>query len=152
MREIRFRGQPLTTYGWVYGHYIEIHNPFVTAKRRGLSLTEGAKPEDVLLGPERETVRGFSMVNPETVGQFTGLKDRNGKDIYEGDYLVCKQYLGGNFVEYATERGHVVFDAGAFCLKRKQGVFRAFRCWFDNYKIEIIGNVHENPELLGEQT
>jgi uncharacterized phage protein (TIGR01671 family) len=80
--------------------------------------------------------------------QYTGLKDKNGKEIYEGDYLRCKQYIGGNFVEYHLELGYVEFVHGAFGLHRKQGFYRPFKDWLEEYELEVLGNIHDNPELL----
>ena len=86
-------------------------------------------------------------VDPDTVGQYTGLKDKNGREIYEGDVLSCSKYIDGNFAERCCERGYVEFKDGAFGLHRKQGYYRPFRDWFDGWDFEVIGNVHE-PELL----
>lgn len=87
--------------------------------------------------------------------QFTGLRDSkrteeypNGQEIYEGDYLRCKKYIGGNFVEYCYELGYVEFIHGAFGLHRKQGFYRPFKDWLEDYELEVIGNIYENPELL----
>ena len=80
---------------------------------------------------------------------YIGISDDNRLDIYEGDYLRCKKYIGGNFAEHSYERGYVEFICGAFGLHRKQGFYRPFNHWFEDYELEIIGNIHENPELLG---
>jgi uncharacterized phage protein (TIGR01671 family) len=129
MREIKFRGlsDNFEPREWFYGclvnqddkHYI-IH----------------------------EDIENMVIVDPETVGQYTGLKDKNGKEIYEGDILICKQYIGGNFVDYAIEKGYVDFTYGAFGLHRKQGYYRPFKDWLEDYELEVIGNIHNNPELL----
>ena len=71
--------------------------------------------------------------------EYTGLKDKNGKEIYEGDIVTFIDYKTFNFT------GIVGFDNGSFMIKSKSAVTH-YR-WLD-YEIEIIGNVHENPELL----
>lgn len=87
-------------------------------------------------------------VDPETVGQYTGLKDKNGVKIFEGDYLLCAKFIGGNWVEHICERGYVEYKHGAFGLHRKEGYYRSFQCWLEDYDYEVIGNIHDNPELL----
>lgn len=80
--------------------------------------------------------------------QSTGLKDENCVEIFEGDYIICRQYLGGNFLEYVSERGCVEFKFGSFGLHRKPEFYRPFKYWFEEYEFETIGNIYENPELL----
>ena len=70
--------------------------------------------------------------------QFTGLKDKNGKEIFEGDIL--------NDSEYA-QRFEVIWRNGMFSLKILND--NNFHRWIrDNEKLEIIGNIYENPELI----
>lgn len=79
-------------------------------------------------------------VYPETVGQYTGLTDKNGSKIFEGD--ICRHY--GNYAGkniYAP----VVFELGMFYLKydEKAGMPLGDMC----ERVEVIGNIHDNPEL-----
>ena len=82
--------------------------------------------------------------------QFTGLKDKNGKEIYEGDVMQDKNVL----MKGVDEFGEMVFKDGKFQLKihmvGKDGYnyFDLINCWDD---FEIIGNIYENPELLKEK-
>lgn len=82
--------------------------------------------------------------------QFTGLYDKNGKDeLYESDYIVCRKYIGGNWVDYSIERGYIGFKNGAFYLVRKEGFYRPLDWLVDmDYEIEKLGNIYENPSLL----
>mgnify|MGYP000259234524 CR=1 FL=1 len=82
--------------------------------------------------------------------QYTGLHDKNGKEIYEGDIIKCEQYIGGNFVDYCIEKGFVEFKDGEFGLHRKQGYYQSLRKFIEyDYELEVISNVYDNPELLG---
>ena len=87
-------------------------------------------------------------VDRDTICQCTGLKDKNGKLMWENDVVVCKEYVGGNHVDYCIEKGYVEMLYGAFGLHRKNGYYRPFKDWLENYEYEVIGNIFDNPELL----
>jgi uncharacterized phage protein (TIGR01671 family) len=102
------------------------------------NMTIGAFPNEFQSGLSE-------TVNPNTVGQFTGLTDKNGKKIFDGDIVRCISMTDvANMV--------VIFEDGEFrmvlCEKYKDYIpgcgFYAIRC-FDK---EVIGNIHDNPELL----
>lgn len=114
-RVIKFRGKR-TDGLWNYGRNIRF-------KQDGTVCIQGA------------------VVDPETVGQFTGLHDATGREIYEGDIL--REGETGNTLQ-------VVYDAPEFCFKDNAYGYR-FLNHAENFK--VIGNVYDNPELLkgGEQ-
>ena len=135
MREIIFRGKRTDNGEWVYGW------PF--ADTADCSLKKVGKCRCTHDGSEYfivEWVDDFHEyeereVIPDTVGQYTGLNDKNGKRIFEGDILSLR-----------TGRPHVVrFKNGAFILK-DSAIPMSFAI-----KFEIIGNVTDNPELLKEE-
>lgn len=93
-------------------------------------------------------------VNPETVGQFTGLTDKNGKRIFEGDILKYQMNIKTAII------GKVAFVCGAFVfeseeLERECDI--AFATFADDeislpqHCIEVIGNIHDNPDLLSRK-
>ena len=132
MREILFRGKRADNGQWVYGFYAQ-----ELQGRHYILADEG----DFYDGPMLTMVE----VIPETVGQYTGLKDRNGVKIFEGDVV---RYL--NSIE--SGNGVVIFDACAFLfnwidIDETDSLLRYFQC---SKELEVIGNVHDNPEAMGE--
>jgi len=93
-----------------------------------------------------------SFKNEETdrhiLMQYTGLKDKNGKEIYEGDIIQCPKYYetpeyGYNPIELA---GHVVFEEGAWRLSEGSYLHNEHESYGGD--LEVIGNIYENPELI----
>ena len=117
MRTIKFRGKRKDNGEWVYG-----------------SLLQCDRYTDIWY-QENECFRNRVEVDPKTVGQFVGICDKNGKEIYEGDIVKC----GSDWLY------KVVFLNAAFKLNRPDGYF--FTIERDDV-FEIIGNIHDNPELL----
>ena len=85
-------------------------------------------------------IRGFVEVIPETVGQYTGLTDKNGKEIFEGDIVKGKD----NSDKDIKVCGYVDFMNGSFVVAGD--LITRYR-WVD-YELEVIGNIHDTPELL----
>lgn len=127
MREIKFRGQQKDTKIWVYGSLIQCAGIwYIYNENESFRM-----PED----PDFEN--SFIEIIPETIGQFTGLYDKHGKEIYEGD-VVKDNYGEIGSVEWDNEKAW-------FYISTQNG-----GCFFDQdtRAYEIIGNIHENPELL----
>ena len=127
MREILFRGKRADTGDWVKGFYIQKPNPF----------SEDGKPIRHCI------IDLFPFghdVDPETVGQFTGLLDKNGNQIFEGDVVEYREY--GNLA--------VVWDDGAFQLMREYTFYDMLDHYTTVFSV-VIGNIHDNPELLEEK-
>lgn len=141
-REILFRGKRLDNNEWLYGsHFTDSGEDYII-------------PQNLLGINDYEEYQ----VDQNTVGQFTGLRDKNGRKIYEGDVVRRKDSAYG-----MEDIGVVKFDCslGAFVLE-SENRGRTYRAVFkkgfsDNdgkctiegtYSYELLGNVYDNPELL----
>lgn len=140
MREILFRGKRLDNGEWTEGYYVHI-GP-VSCQR-------------TYIIPGYASTLYVIEVDPATVGQYTGLKDKHGKRIFEGDVVAQTWY---DFDEPADDSfGEVVFS-GADCsfsildFNKNEIMKMGPGCAY-HWEAEVIGNVTDNPELLkgGEQ-
>ena len=141
MREILFRGKRLDNGEWVEGWY----QPETTIKHwDGIQETVGVtiayKVEDGFLED--------TLVDPPTVGQYTGLKDKNGKRIFEGDII---QYYERQFCGKDTPVCDVVaYTEGGFAVKSyflNNWLWDSVHGNIQLRDVEVIGNIHDNPEL-----
>jgi uncharacterized phage protein (TIGR01671 family) len=137
MREIEFRGKATYTGKWVYGD---------------LLTKEIDTPEDRVTGfvgiqmDSGPASGGFFYVPLETVGQYTGLKDRNGVKIFEGDIVKID-----NNVEEETIIGFVVHEYASWqidCGPELISLYQHHSELEEYQTVEIIGNIHDTPELL----
>lgn len=137
-REIKFRGKDILSGDWRYGYaqfnYDKTRAQIISPLRIDISAFPGQ----------------FFHVDKETVGQFTGLHDKNGKEIYEGD-IVQMHIENGNILLVVTWN----LEVGAWLLKLKgcniEGV-RTLGEWLRDSSsvIQVVGNIYDNPELLEE--
>lgn len=88
---------------------------------------------------------GYHFVMFELM-QYTGLKDKNGVEIYEGDIVKCKVYAIDNETFEIDDIGEVVYDDDccAYFIQFNEGYIHLTSAW----NLEVIGNIYENPELL----
>lgn len=124
MREILFRGKQFTEDEWIYGYVTNVDGGFST-------MIDLENTEDV--------------VHSETIGQYTGLTDKNGNKIFEGDIILSCEYNDIYLVKYFDNENYPAFDCvpyvpfcecnGLSFLVNEEGC-------------EVIGNIHDNPELL----
>lgn len=124
MREILFRGKEFYTGEWVEGYYVK------GITRQGIVKSFTYHPRyDVIL---------------ETVGQFTGLYDKNGKRIFEGDIVKHENDIGKVCYSESFAKFRVVYSQ----LSGNWFDFEGECCYPIALECEVIGNIHDNPELL----
>ena len=152
MRQIKFRGWNEKNKMWLYGDYVtgvyidpEYNSPSVS---HFISTKEGDDPKNpVTLFQGDYNVRVLE-VEEDTIGQFTGLKDKNGTEIYEGDIIGYEEHEGYLLESFIAE---VVFENGTFGYRRKNsmlddiGVFESF-CVHDCLQEDFLDYV----EVLGD--
>ena len=139
MREILFRGRSPRSRQW---HEGELFN-----------ATGKIPPYLPMILETSETGRCDAFdVDPDTVGQFTGLTDKNGKKIFEGDIV---HILGNQNVDDWKSVDYtalIAFLDGGFCAidgTIEEHAFRRYALARLDFSLEVIGNIHDNPELLG---
>ena len=141
MREILFRGKRIDTGAWVEGGFFE-----------------WLKSANIVANNIDSRAQTPWEVDPETVGQYTGLTDRNGTKIFEGDILQTRMigYKGEKKHRFVVKYGEYLpkeycrsiysqyTTIGFYCSNGK-GEYQLSTC---SDCFEVIGNVHDNPELL----
>lgn len=140
MREIIFRGKRTDTGEWVYGDLIENQGRYYIYHATSDTTLENEDNSIIVLAEE---------VDPDTVGQYTGLKDRNGKEIYEGDIVKTPLLdpIFGDVLSDAFDNVAISFHNGSFVVAYYNGRHKIYLQDFYD-EIEVIGNIHDNPELL----
>lgn len=130
IREIIFRGKRKDNGEWIEGYYCNC------VKAVGAETIPSIQQTD-------DNSLYFREIIPETVSQYIGL-DMNGKKIFEGDIVKIFWCKGDN----VTSIGDIRYsETHCSFLWYIEGLFP---CGFDTTKMEVIGNIHDNPELLGE--
>ena len=131
MREIKFRAKEIGSEGkWRVG---DLH---ITATK-----------------PHIHSLSNKYLIKIETIGQFTGLRDSIGREIYEGDIIRSFDSKGEPIIHYLLydneEAGFVAVLKGS--AKGDFGYGRCYQQWITECEKEIIGNIYDNPELLKQK-
>ena len=131
-REIKFRAKKIDNNEFVIGYY--------------LPMVERYKKHFIYLPLEFFSVYSRFEIDSKTLGQYTGLNDKNGKEIYEGDIVKIMQ-------ETETFFDKVIYD-NHLCSFRFEGLsdYCDFCDWLrEGAEFEVVGNIYENPELIGDK-
>ena len=129
-RTIKFRGIAVCNCEWVYGNYIH------SKRFSGMGCEYRIHEQDT--GIE-------SDIEPETLGQFTGLYDKSGKEIYEGDILRANIRNEDMVFEVYYNVKHCLWQAKHKEIGETMALQNMF---FRHSETEVIGNIHDNKELL----
>lgn len=149
MREILFRGKRIDNGEWAYGSLIEQNNPeYHTYIVRSFLAEIDKENIDV-------TNLDIVEVDPNTVGQYTELKDKDGAKIFEGDILAFDDMDGSKGIyEVFWDGNNGKFAIAASGNRNYVDDFELFDELFERneyFKLfEVIGNINDNPELLKE--
>lgn len=126
MRVIKFRAQDIASNKWLYGD-IRHHKNDVCIFEQG-----GNKGE---------------QVKPETIGQYTGLVDRNGREIYEGDFINYDGSTWGGVVQWHPNGYFFINDSYGKKYPRCDS-YRSLGDMLDGRPLVVVGNIYDNKELL----
>lgn len=143
-REIKFRGKMVDSDDWwMYGYLREVW---------------GEKQRNFVIAPAKKfqsdgcTDKEEDYVQVETIGQFTGRTDKNGKEIYEGDIVrVPSLDPFGLTEDDVLTNAIVTFYMGSFIVEYNGGKHITELLCLKDDEIEVIGNIHDNPELLEDK-
>ena len=152
MRESLFRGKCIDNGEWVEGYYYKMSETTYCFKE---DYERKPVPEHHYILQERMTDWGLPNqivqieIEPETLCQFTGLCDKNGKKIWEND-IVLVIYENRYYEKKELSTGKIVFTRGTWYIGGK--VCNELYAIDEDaiFQVEIVGNIFDNPELLQE--
>ena len=138
MREIWFRGKRIDNGEWTYGDLVTLHDGrrFIINNRHGACVDGKGN----FINTEAPFVCEVIL---STVGQYTGLTDKNGKKIFEGD--IAEKHVQGNIL---VTRGVINWDQKNAGWAHQLNGMNPSLCLFVPKAWEVIGNIQDNPELL----
>ena len=129
VREIKLRGYCKSTKGWLYGNLVHY--------KEGFDMIYYQKPN--------ESYMYGDVVDIKSIGQYTGLKDKKGKEIYEGDIVKSISGKIGYVIFLQQEMGYVVVWDNCDTRLGHRNRGGGYEC---DGSIEVVGNVYDNPELV----
>jgi uncharacterized phage protein (TIGR01671 family) len=146
MREYRFRGKRVDNGEWVFGDLIQVETDCYIWDY------------DVMDNGVSESLRAYEIwqkVNPATVGQYTGLHDKAGREIWEGDIVTYPnpKCIGAvEFGPYECGKYDTHQQGNGFYIKpTNKALIYGFEGGHFDGTVEVIGNIHDNPDLLTKE-
>ena len=169
MREILFRGKRTDNGKWIEGGiYTDENQTYIIHTYRYIPDTRDWDTVEFYENHPRYKI-GYVAVEPESIGEFTGLTDKNGTRIFEGDIVKTqpfydrpysdkrksKQFIGTVEYKIKTFNGSSVYPKQDYQAEWGLKFYEDFgkyvhSFWSDLWNCEVIGNIHDNPELLKE--
>lgn len=144
MRKILFKGKRTDNGEWVCGYYVLRKRPYFKDKGADFEhiICDNLVIDDFNDKQFVDTIPITYSVDPETIGQYTGLADMNGNKIFEGDIV---------WDNYKKERGIVQWDndTARFIITCSTFTVNFNNVWSE--ELEIYGNIYDNPELIKEK-
>ena len=133
MRDVIFRGKSVKTKEWVSGYYCNCSLPNGNQKETGHYIVEF---------PNK-----YHEIYTDTVGQYTGLRDKNGIKIFEGDIVKYGKQTRGT-----VRFGEYLFDCYGYYIEWTDRMVteKDLYCWAEHRAIEVVGNIYDDPELMEE--
>lgn len=125
MREIKFRGVDNANDEWIYGSLVKVDDDYY------------------ILEDGETQAHSYNRVDKDSIGQYTGLKDKYNNEIYEGDILELTYFDDSKNVMYVSYN-----DSAKFVLIEQVKNLSINMEFFDKENMEVIGNIYEDKELL----
>lgn len=149
MREILFRGKTVENVKLVRDKIIK-SGDWVEGSLVDFSKLNDNPHCEIYVYDTETKVQNYFKVLSDTVSEYTGLIDKNGRKIFEGDIIICRVSAGGGrFTDTITATGYVEMQHGAYGLHTENGYYNTFKkSWLECCEYEIIGNVYDNSELI----
>ena len=138
MRDILFHGKRKDNGEWVEG-YLIVCNGTVNHGRAYISESVNS----IYFNLKGFDIGNFYEVDPDTVGQYIELTDKNGKKIFEGDICICREYECIGYIAWTDNDAS--FD---YCMLCEDGTYDVEYLYDYIEELKVVGNIHDNPELL----